>query len=359
MAPAERERKMIMEKLSDNVIREVFPDIWKYLEDPDVTDLDFNCGNLWLSTVSEIPKKIYDEKLDKTCLENFSVLIGKSANCNFNPTEHTAISDTETLRITCVHESQSRSGISVNIRKSHGGLRISRESALENGYCSEAVMNMLENCVQARKSMIFCGLPGWGKTEGVKLFASTISKHEKVISIEDVGEIHYPVINPGASCSELKVMKGNYKEQLETALRMNAQWILFGEIRGREAKYALESWSNGIPLMTTIHTADAGTVPDRILNMLNDRQDSDRIVNQLYNDIGISILIKRRTEGNGKVRRHIDQAAFYSRRDNVNSLAFAVEDGILYPDRIPRHVRTKIEEDAGCDLFMRCTRRED
>ena len=37
-----------------------FPELWKYLEDDEVTDLDFNCGNIWQSKVSEIPMRVED-----------------------------------------------------------------------------------------------------------------------------------------------------------------------------------------------------------------------------------------------------------------------------------------------------------
>ena len=33
-------------KLKDEDIQRIFPEIWKYLEEEDVTDLDFNCGNI-------------------------------------------------------------------------------------------------------------------------------------------------------------------------------------------------------------------------------------------------------------------------------------------------------------------------
>ena len=81
-------------KIKDEDIKKVFPDLWKYLDDEDVTDLDFNCGNVWQSRVSSIPQKIEDSLLVESYWENFSALIGKSVNCNFNPTDHTAMAET-------------------------------------------------------------------------------------------------------------------------------------------------------------------------------------------------------------------------------------------------------------------------
>lgn len=341
---------------TNEVFESDFPELWKYIEGEEVTDIDFNCGNLWLSTVSEIPKKIDDAVIDEKYMKRFAIAAGKSVNCNFNPKEHTACSETDNLRITCVHESQSRSGISVCVRKFSYGLRCTKGELIEAGYCTEEIMNMIDNSNRSGRSLFICGGPGHGKTESLKIWASTIPKYEKVVTIQDVGEINYSFINPGASCSELKVIDGNYKECLETALRMNPQHILYGESRGSDVAYLLECHSNGIPLMTTIHTNDTRKITDRILNMLNDRRDSDRIVNQLYNDIGLCILVKRKADEHGKVRRYIDQACFYARKDNVNVQALAVEDGVLYKERIPAFIREDIEKSTGCGLFqkMRC-----
>lgn len=339
-------------KLKDEDIQKTFPEVWKYLEDDDVTDLDFNCGNIWQSRVSTVPEKIEDPLLTEDYFANFSALVGKSVNCNFNPSDHTAMADTETLRITCLHKSQSKSGTTnVNIRKSHGGLRISRDYALENNFCEEDTMNMLENCVRAHQSMVFCGLPAAGKTEGLKLFASVIPKHEKVIIIEDVAEIHYPVLNTGASCAELTVENKNYKKQLETALRMNARRIIFGEIRGGEDMEAfLECVSNGIPVMTTTHTNNASKFPDRGVNMIPEG-DASRIENSLFGYVNIGVLMKMKTTLNGKVFRYIDQVCFFSRESGTNNAVLVVEKGKLHKDRIPQDARERIEEDLGYDMF--------
>lgn len=340
-------------KLKDEDIQKTFPEIWKYLKDDDVTDLDFNCGNIWQSRVSRIPSMIKNELLTEEYWENFSALVGKSVNCNFNPTDHTAMADTETLRITCLHKSQSKSGATnVNIRKSHGGLRINREYALKNGYCEEETMNMLENCVRAHESIVFCGLPSAGKTEGLKLFASVIPKHEKVISIEDVAEIHYPIVNKDASCAELKVENGNYKVPMETALRMNARRIMMGEIRGANDMEAfLECVSNGIPIMTTTHTNDARMFPDRGVNMLQGGKDAARIANSLHSYVNISVLLKLKTSSDGKILRYVDQVCFFSREEEVNRAILVVEKGKLHKERVPATTRERIESELGYNMF--------
>ena len=344
-------------ELRNEDIQKAFPEIWKYLEEPDITDLDYNCGNVWQSRVASIPVKVENPLFTESYWENFSALVGKSVNCNFNPKEHTAMADTQTLRITCLHKSQSKSGATnVNIRKSNGGLRISRESAIENGYCSEEIMTMLENCVRANQSIVFCGLPAAGKTESLKLFASIIPKYEKVITIEDVAEIHYPLVNPGASCAELKVVKGNYREPMETALRMNGRWILMGEIRGKNDMEAfLECVSNGIPIMTTTHTNNALMFPDRGINMLHDSGSAERVRASLYSYVRVSVLLKLKVTQDGRIRRYIDQVCFFYRDHTLdkNYGVTVVEGGKLYKEKVPLQIRNGIEEVIGHDMFQK------
>lgn len=338
--------------INEDFIRTNFPDIWKYLEPDDVTDLDFNNGNLWVSTIDSAAHLVEDERITKTLMENFAITAGNGVGISLNPREDTVYSDSENLRITCVDKSQSPSGVSVMIRKFTADLRLTWESALLSGYATKEIFRLLYNCVLAGRSMTFCGLPGWGKTECLRFFASRIPKNFKIISIEDVREINYSKINPGACFTEFMVRDGNYGKRLESALRMNPAWVLWGESRGAgQVKHLLECWSNGIPIMTTLHVDDARKVPDRVLNMMDTRQDSERIVNQIYDDIGTAVLVEKIISPEGHVHRRIGQVCFFWRKDGRNHLAEVVEEGVLYPERLPAFIREKIERKIGHGIF--------
>ena len=76
--------------------------------------------------------------------------------------------------------------------------------------------------------MVFCGLPGSGKTELLKYLTRFVPPDEKVITVEDNLEIHYREINPGSNCVELKVHPElfSYTKAIKAALRQNASWIM-------------------------------------------------------------------------------------------------------------------------------------
>lgn len=328
-----------------------FRALWKYVSDDTITDIEFDAGKLWVKRVNQIRERVVDGEVTKEFIENFADRVGTSSGKNFNPINAFLCSDTSTLRITCVHPKVSISGISVSIRKSPPILRFDRETAIKNGYCEEETMNLLMNCVLARLNITYGGEPGKGKTECGKFFSGFIPDYLKVITVEDVPEWHYSKLYPEKSAIELRTNGRDYADILSVVLRLNPAWIFFAESRSREVRYLLEAWSNGIPTMTTIHVEDVRDIPDRILNMLESRQDAERIVNQIYNNAGVGVLLQEVEIGGGKTRHIIGQVGFYYREDGKNQVVLVVEDGKLYPNRMPAYIRNKIEKRIGKDIF--------
>lgn len=344
------ERGEEQKKIDDEFWR-FYPELYEFLKSEEVTDVNFNGGQLWISTVKRIPEVVKNDVIDQAYMYRFAIAVANRVGAEFNPTDRIVCADGENIRITCIEPSQSVSGISVCIRKFMPGLRFTWEEAIENEYASREILYLIYNCVLARLSFAFGGMPKHGKTEAMRFFSQFIKKHEHVVTIEDTPEINYPGINPGGCHSGLKVIKGDYETCLSAALRMSPDRIEFGECRGRESRYLLECWSNGVPLMTTIHTPDAGEVEDRMLNMLETRQDADRIVNQLYNNLDVSVLVKQREHSDGSISRHIDQVYFYYRTNDENHIAKVVENGVLYKDRLPNHIKDEVEAIVGHNIF--------
>lgn len=337
--------------ISEQSGEKYFRALWKYISDDMITDIEFDSGKLWVKRVNKVRERVFDEEVTSTFIENFADRLGSSSGKNFNPINAFLCFDMATLRITCVHPSVSISGISVCIRKSLPMLRFNRQSAIKDGYCQMETMKLLIYCVLARLNVTYVGEPGKGKTECGKFFSGFIPGHLKVLTIEDVPEWHFSKLYPQKSAIELKTNGKDYKEILSVALRLNPSWIFFAESRSREVKYLLESWSNGIPTMTTLHVDDVRNIPDRILNMLDKQQDAHRIVNQIYNNAGVGILLQEVEIGNGKTKHMIGQVGFYYRENGENQMALVVEDGVFYRERIPTYIRDKIEKRIGRDLF--------
>ena len=340
------------QELNEEQLRERFPELWKYVSPEDVTDIDYNCGNLWISKTNEATQAIKDERITEEYMRNVAKSMALFSGKSFNAKENRLCVDTESLRVTCVHESVSNGHISICLRKEVAELRFTMDEAIADGFCQRETFNMLINFVLYGINMTFCGVPGTGKTETLKNISGYIPREDKVISIEDVSEIHYALINPDHNCVEMKVGRDGYERCIIDALRMNPQWILFGESLGKNAESLMECWSNGIYTMSTLHVNDARNIPDKIVNAMGIKQDTTRVINQVHNDVGIAVLLKKKTEEQKRIKRYIDQICIYYRSQNENGTALVVEDGVLHKERVPKFMRNRVEKELGRDIFL-------
>ncbi len=335
------------------VTPEKFGPLWKYVNDDEVTNIDYDAGSLWVERAGKIRELVHEEEIDDAFMEDFSIRVGNEAGKNFNIAQKWVMSDTSTLRIVCLHPEFSLSGITVCIRKSLPKLRFNTKMAIEQGYCDERVIHLLINCVLAGKNFVFCGEPGQGKTEASKFFSSFIPKHKKVITIEDVREWHYKEINPGKSCIEIVVNNNEeYEKALSLSLRLNPSYLMVAETRGREVRYLLEAYTNGIPNMTSLHTNHVANIPDRIMNMLGIEMAQESTKNQVYNNAGVGVQLKKMELPDGTTKHKIVEVGFFYRKDEKNGMALIVEDGKFYPERMPEFILQQLREQIGHDPYV-------
>lgn len=335
---------------------EQFGVFWKYIEQPDVTDVDYNGSKLW---ITDLKRGRYEaeEEITEAFLTAFTHNIANCVNKRFNDAHKVLEADTRELRISIIHDSVAASGISICIRKSPCLIRNTIRDMIDQGYCSEREAQLLINCVLAKMNFVFGGDPGAGKTESAKRFMRFIPKSERVITIEDSLEIHYGDINPGADTVELRIGPGfDYTDAIKASLRQNPKWLMLSEARSVEVTALLEQWSTGVNGFTTIHLDDLRKLPDRIQNMMNNVNDAARMENRIYGYVNVGILIRRITEPDGRIRRYVDQLCFYSREEHKNQIYMIVEDGELVSERLPADIMKKfryagIEEPFVCKDF--------
>ncbi len=344
--------------------KEYFGPLWKFITNEEITDVDYNGRELWLTNIYNeryrVSQAYVDENMSTVFVEQFTQRIANVVSRQFNKRCPELEAETSELRVTIVHESAARSGRSISIRKTPPIVRLDAKKALEEGYCSRSVLALLINCVRAQMNFIFCGMPGIGKTECIKFFSGYIPGSDRVITIEDTMELRYAATNPGKDCIELKVDGDvfEYADAIKTSLRLNPKWIMLSEARSKEVKYLLESWSTGVCGMTTLHTDDVRNIPDRILNMLESRVDADRLENDVYQAVDVGILIRKRRREDNRVYRYLDQVCFFWREKGKNHVAMLVQDGNLgktdLPDSVLRRLqRVRIEDPWECALLER------
>lgn len=327
--------------------------LWKYLQMPDVTDVDYNGTKLW---ITDLKRGRYEAKeiLTEQFLNSFTHTISNCVNKQFNNANKVLEADTKELRISIIHDSVAASGISICIRKSPCIVRKTLPELLDEKYCPKEVLQLLINCVLAKMNFVFGGEPGAGKTECAKFFMQFIPKEERVITIEDSLEIHYPQIHPGADAVELRIGPGfSYTDAIKACLRQNPKWLVLSEARSVEVTSLLEQWSTGVNGFTTIHLDDLRKLPDRICNMMSSEVDADRMENRIYRYVNVGILVRRVEEPDGTIRRYLDQMCFYSRENHRNRIYMLVKDGEMISKELPPDIRKKLK-DVGIDNPFWC-----
>ena len=332
--------------------------LWKYLQMPNVTDVDYNGREIWITDLKRGRYRA-KEQLSEEFVRTFTHNISNCVNKQFNHANKILEADTKELRISIIHDSVTASGSSICIRKSPCIVRNTIERMIKEAYVSEEVLQLLINCVHAGMNFVFGGEPGAGKTECAKFFMQFIPKEERVITIEDSYEIHYGDINPGADAVELRVGAGfTYTDAIKASLRQNPKWLMLSEARSVEVMSLLEQWSTGVSGFTTIHLDDVRKLPDRIQNMMSNSKDAERMENRIYQYVDVGILIRCVRLSDGELRRYMDQLCFYSREGRENRIYMLLEDGEVTSHELPPAIKKRLAR-AGIQEPFVCQEWED
>lgn len=331
--------KAVEAKKQDMLVLEpkYFGPFWKYIENDDITDVDFNGVDLWITDTKNRRIKIENAGVTPAFINAFSQRVANQVSKPFNKMNNLLEAETDTLRISILHESAAVSGRSLCLRKSLPTVRITAKSIIRDAYMPRPILNLLTNCIRAKMNFVIGGEPGAGKTEAAKFFTQFIPEEQRVITIEDSPEWHFAEINPGHDCVEMRVNDDfSYAKAIKTCLRQNPKWIMLSEARSVEAKFLIEAWSTGVNGVTTIHTDDIRKIPSRLLNMMANRDDADRLENDIYDFVNVAFLVRRKQMLDGTSHRYIDQMGFLYRDENKeNKVMMLVKNGEMVSDELP------------------------
>jgi pilus assembly protein CpaF len=157
-----------------------------------------------------------------------------------------------------------------------------------------------------------------GKTELQKLLFGFTRDDEKIITIEDVREMHLKELYPGKDVYSW-VTSGSVSiaDEVKASLRNNPKWIVVSETRGPEAYEMYQSVLTGHNIATTVHAESAAMIPHRYMGMcLGAYQISESMLEHdiLENfDFGIHI---RRVNYKGRTLRYLAEILEFSPEGN-------------------------------------------
>ncbi|WP_048143056.1 type II/IV secretion system ATPase subunit [Methanosarcina horonobensis] len=161
-------------------------------------------------------------------------------------------------------------GSSYTIRKFKGD-PITPIDLIRYSTCSVEMMAYYWIAIENNISVLFAGGTASGKTSLMNAISLFIPRLSKVVSIEDTREImlHHENWIAGATRKSFTVGgtgEVSMYELLKAALRQRPEYILVGEVRGKEALTLFQAMSTGHTTYSTMHASDVQTVVNRLEN---------------------------------------------------------------------------------------------
>ena len=139
---------------------------------------------------------------------------------------------------------------------------------IENKTVSSEVMAYLWLAVESGASVLIVGGTGTGKTSFLNSLSMFIHPNAKIVSVEDTREIQLSHQNwlPSVTRPAFTEDYGevNMFDLLRATFRQSPDYVIVGEVRGKEAYVLFQGMAAGMPSMGTMH---AGKVED-VLNRL-------------------------------------------------------------------------------------------
>ncbi len=171
--------------------------------------------------------------------------------------------------------------------------------------------------IEAGKSMMVCGGTAAGKTATLNSAALFIRPGAKIVSIEDTREINLPHENwiPGTTRSGSGERQADGKapgeidmyDLVRAALRQRPNYILVGEVRGKETYTMFQAMATGHPTMSTMH---ADSVKSMVNRLENPPINTPRILLTALNFVIIQTQVRLGTESVRRIRQIVELVGF-------------------------------------------------
>lgn len=265
-------------------------------------------------------------------------------------------------RLHIVHGDLSRGGhVMVNIRKFTGVALTTLDQLVERDMLPSPAARFLAACVAARRTIVFAGAPGSGKTTLMSCCAAELDPSLRVVIAEEVFEADVPLAN--VASMQTRAARADrpaidLRRLVAGFLRMAPDIAIVGEVRDREALPLLLTLSSGVKGFTTIHAGSARQALTR-LRFVAQLSDSGAdlplsALNTLVSEAIDIVVFAERTAAGPRVSEII---AVEDLAGGVDAAQFTATDlfrreserGLCWTGQIPTRLRSPLEA-AGHDL---------
>lgn len=176
------------------------------------------------------------------------------------------------FRISVSHKSINTNGFTTaSIRKIDKTKKLAHE-LIREGYWTKEQAALLVNAIRKKKTIIFCGGSGSGKTVGLNCLLEYLADNITGICIQEAEELfannknNLEFQHSIAAKGEGKV-KVTLKDLATQGLLKNAQLFVIGEIKGNEAEDFFTAANTGAQCLCTTHANTAFDALERIADL--------------------------------------------------------------------------------------------
>ncbi|RLI89622.1 MAG: secretion system protein E [Archaeoglobales archaeon] len=233
-------------------------------------------------------------RFSKDYLDNYVLLLCQKAGKYIsyaNPLVDATLPDGSRLQATYGSEITPR-GSSFTIRKFRA-TPYTPVDLLETGTMNATMLAYFWLLVENKMNIMVVGETAAGKTTTLNALMMFIPPDSKVISIEDTREIHLIHDNWIAEVTRLSIegQEITMYDLLRAALRQRPDYIIVGEVRGREALTLFQAMSTGHAAYATLH---AGDINQLVYRLENEPLNVPRIMIQFLDAVVVQSVWARR-----------------------------------------------------------------
>lgn len=208
--------------------------------------------------------------------------------------------------------------------RKHNLVDIDLPGMVQLGSLPKAGAGILSAAVEANLCILVAGYPAAGKTTFLRALMSAVNPDEKIATIETEREL-YLGKNPERhrQVTDLQYLPStvgtgdlavpySLEDAFLQSLRVSAQRILFGEIRGPEGPVAIKAMLAGKGSLSTIHARNANDALHRFADVLMSEQglSSDIVpLRQILRTIQVVVYLDTIPNGDGTRRRIVSEIA--------------------------------------------------
>lgn len=168
------------------------------------------------------------------------------------------------------------------------------------GTCDTRMMAYYWMLIEHGSSFLISGGTATGKTSFLNALSMFIKPQMKIISIEDTAELRLPHSHWVPEVARTPVAeegKVDMFELLRESLRQRPDYIIVGEVRGREAYVLFQQMAVGHPGLATIHAENFPKLIDRLTSP------PISLPANLMQNLDVIVFLKRMKQGRKYMRR--------------------------------------------------------